>query len=83
MNTSTLARHTEVRLPAAPAAARSALGLLKQLRIGTLTLQCPDGQALQCGSGDAPHAGLRLNSWAVFGAVLRSGHEGGRHFTSD
>ena len=76
MNTSTLARHTEVSLPAAPAAARSALGLLKQLRIGTLTLQCPDGQALQFGSGEAPHAGLRLNSWAVFGAVLRSGDVG-------
>ena len=41
-----------------------------------MTLQCPDGEALQFGSGDAPHAGLRLNSWAVFGAVLRSGDVG-------
>ncbi|MBT9594452.1 MAG: class I SAM-dependent methyltransferase [Vitreoscilla sp.] len=76
MNTSTLARPTEASLPAASAAARSALGLLHRLRVGTLTLQCPDGQILQFGTGDAPHAGLRLTSWAVFGAVLRSGDVG-------
>lgn len=61
---------------AAPAAARTLLGLLRRLRVGTLDVQTPDGQLLRFGSGDEPRAALRLKDWSVCGRCLRSGDVG-------
>lgn len=59
-----------------PAAARAVLRLLQGLHTGTLTLQGPDGATAQFGSGQAPHAALRVKDWAVCGATLRRGDVG-------
>ncbi len=59
-----------------PAAARSVLKLLKNLRHGSLTLQLPDGSMHRFGSEDLPHATLHLNNWKVFSAALKSGDIG-------
>ncbi len=63
---------------AAPAAARAALGLLRQLRSGTLDLQLPDGTQMRFGSGakHEPRGAMRLRNWKVCGAALRSGDIG-------
>ena len=60
----------------APAAARAVLSLLRQLRVGTLDLQLPDGSQARLGPGGAPRAALRLHDWAVCRAVLKSGDIG-------
>jgi len=62
----------------APAAARAAFGLLRQLRSGTLELQLPDGAQAHFGSGDAhePRGAMRLRNWKVCAAALRSGDIG-------
>ena len=62
----------------APAAARAALGLLRQLRSGTLDLQLPDGTQMRFGSGakHEPRGAMRLRNWKVCGAALRSGDIG-------
>ncbi len=76
MNTTT-ASPSALSLPAnMPAAARQGLRLLQRLQHGTLHLELPDGQVLQLGSGQHPHASMRLHNWQVFGAVLRSGDIG-------
>ncbi|MDE3010625.1 MAG: class I SAM-dependent methyltransferase [Pseudomonadota bacterium] len=59
-----------------PAMARSGLRLLQRLEHGRLLLELPDGRSLQLGSGAQPVASMRLHSWKVFGAVLRSGDIG-------
>jgi len=69
-----------------PAAARTALRLLKELRYGVLTLQLPDGSHHRFGQIHAsdgtphatatPHATLILHNWKVFGATLKSGDIG-------
>jgi cyclopropane-fatty-acyl-phospholipid synthase len=59
-----------------PAAARSVLKLLKNLRHGSLTLQLPDGSMQRFGSESLPHATLHLNNWKVFSAALKSGDIG-------
>ena len=59
-----------------PAAARTVLKLLKNLRHGSLTLQLPDGSMHRFGSEDLPHATLHLNNWKVFSAALKSGDIG-------
>jgi cyclopropane-fatty-acyl-phospholipid synthase len=73
MNTTTLA----YALPeGAPSAARAALRLLKNLRVGTLDLQYPDGTQARFGSGAEPRAAMRLADWRVCTAALKSGDIG-------
>ncbi len=59
-----------------PAAARTVLRLLQNLRHGTLTLQLPDGSMQRFGQGDMPHATLNLHNWKVCAAALKSGDIG-------
>lgn len=83
MNTATAAPYA---LPAdAPAAARSALRLLQNLRHGALTLQLPDGTQRRYGehpqhttlhSPEHPAASITLHNWNVFAAALKSGDIG-------
>ena len=64
-------------LPAgAPAAARTALALLRGLRHGTLALQWPDGTVQRFGNGQSPHAAITLRNWNVCSAALKSGDIG-------
>lgn len=66
-------------LPAtAPAAARAVLRHLGALRIGTLSVQLPDGTRAHFGRGTEaqPRAAIRLLDWRVFGATLKSGDIG-------
>jgi cyclopropane-fatty-acyl-phospholipid synthase len=70
-------------LPAsAPAAARAVLRLLRQLQVGSLDLQLPDGTQMHFGSGDGqlhegePRAAIRLLDWSVCQAALRHGDIG-------
>ena len=77
MNTAT--RLAPASLPAtAPAAARAVFTLLRQLRIGTLDVQLPDGGQWRFGTGapDEPHAAVRLHNWRVCAATLKSGDIG-------
>ena len=60
----------------APAAARTALKMLRRLKHGTLTLQLPDGSLLRFGSGALPTASLHLHNWKPCAAALRSGDIG-------
>ena len=62
----------------APAAARAVLQMLRQLPVGTLDLQLPDGTQLRVGAGGvgAPQGAIRLFDWSVFGAALDSGDIG-------
>jgi cyclopropane-fatty-acyl-phospholipid synthase len=63
----------------APAAARTCLKLLQQLKHGSLTVQMPDGSMLhfgQASSEAAIHGNLNLHSWNVCAAALKSGDIG-------
>jgi cyclopropane-fatty-acyl-phospholipid synthase len=69
----------------APAAARSALRLLQNLRHGALTLHLPDGSQRRFGEHPQqsalhtphhPSASITLHNWNVFGAALKSGDIG-------
>jgi len=72
----------------APAAARSALRLLQNLRHGALTLHLPDGSQRRFGEHPQQHAlhalhtphhpsaSISLHNWNVFGAALKSGDIG-------
>ena len=64
------------RRAAQPRAARVVLGMLRRIPIGTLDLTLPDGSALRCGSGAAPHAMLAIHDWSACAAVLKSGDIG-------
>jgi cyclopropane-fatty-acyl-phospholipid synthase len=68
-----------------PAAARSALLLLQNLRHGALTLHLPDGSTRRFGehpqqhtlhTPNHPSASITLHNWNVFGAALKSGDIG-------
>ncbi len=80
MNTTTAPRQTSLlSLPAGlPAAARTVLRLLQQLRHGALTVQLPDGQLQHFGQAEAgaPSAVLHLHSWQPCAAALKSGDIG-------
>jgi len=79
MSRSTTTTAPPLTLPdSAPAAARAAFGLLRQLRTGTLDLQLPDGTLMHFGSGaeNEPRAAMRLYNWKVCSAALRSGDIG-------
>ena len=69
----------------APAAARSALRLLQNLRHGALILHLPDGSQRRFGEHPQQHAlhtphhpsaSITLHNWNVFGAALKSGDIG-------
>ncbi len=69
----------------APAAARTALRLLQNLRHGELTVQLPDGTQRRFGEHPQqnalpghhyPRAHLTLHNWKVFAAALKSGDIG-------
>ena len=62
----------------APAAARAVFQLMKNLRHGTLDVQLPDGSSAHFGSfaEGEPRAAIRLRSWSVCSAALRSGDIG-------
>ena len=77
MSISTASTASAFSLPAtAPAAARAMFRLLKQLQVGTLDVQLPDGGQAHFGSGQAPRGALRLHDWSVCGAALKSGDIG-------
>jgi cyclopropane-fatty-acyl-phospholipid synthase len=61
---------------AAPAAARAVFRLLRELRVGGLDVQLPDGTQAHFGSHDKPRAALRLVDWKACSAALRSGDIG-------
>ena len=68
---------TSIALPeTAPAAARAIFRLLRQLRVGTLDVQLPDGSMAHFGSGGEPRAALSLHDWSVCAAALKSGDIG-------
>jgi cyclopropane-fatty-acyl-phospholipid synthase len=71
---------TSFKMPAAaPAAARTCLKLLSQLKQGSLTVQLPDGSFRhfgQDGSQARMHASLILHSWNPCSAALKSGDIG-------
>jgi cyclopropane-fatty-acyl-phospholipid synthase len=74
MNSTTL---DSLALPAtAPAAARAVFRLLRELRVGSLDLQLPDGSQLRFGTQDKPRAALRLVDWRACSAALKSGDIG-------
>ena len=78
MSTTTTTSHASAyALPdTAPAAARAMFRLLKQLQVGTLDVQLPDGGQAHFGSGKEPRAALRLHDWSVCSAALKSGDIG-------
>jgi cyclopropane-fatty-acyl-phospholipid synthase len=74
MNTTTA---SPFALPAgAPAPARAVMQLLRQLRVGTLDVQFPDGSQARFGHTETPRAAIRLLDWHVCGAALKSGDIG-------
>ena len=77
MNTLTASTQTAQPLPErAPAAARTVLRLLQQLRHGALTLHLPDGSVQTVGDGQGPHLSLHMHNWKPFAAALKSGDIG-------
>ena len=58
-----------------PARARLILKMLAGLQHGALHLELPDGQSFRFGDHSSPVT-LRLNNWAMFDAVLKSGDIG-------
>lgn len=83
--TTTSSTHTAspLELPqSAPPAARAVFGLLRQLRMGSLDVQLPDGSQAHFGNiqdshePTAPRAAIRLHDWSVCGAALKSGDIG-------
>ncbi|MCY1163830.1 Tuberculostearic acid methyltransferase UfaA1 [compost metagenome] len=85
MNTATRTAQGMAFPKDAPAAARSALRLLQNLRHGALILQLPDGSQRRFGEHPQQHtlhtpkhpsASITLHNWNVFGAALKSGDIG-------
>jgi cyclopropane-fatty-acyl-phospholipid synthase len=62
--------------PQTPAAARAVLKLLSRLKVGTLDIQLPTGAQARFGSGEAPHASIRLLRWEVCQSALQRGDVG-------
>ena len=62
--------------PAAPAAARAVFRLLRELRIGSLDVQLPDGSQAHFGNATGPRAAIRLLDWRTCSAALKSGDIG-------
>ncbi len=79
MNTSTQTSFSPPALLAhAPAAAQAVFRLLKNLKHGTLDVQLPEGSHVRFGTpaGGELRASIRLRSWNVCGAALKSGDIG-------
>lgn len=77
--TSTHAPTTLVVPSDAPAAARTCLKLLQNLKHGVLTVQLPDGSMQRFGSVDTAgqlNGTLHIHDWAVCSAALKSGDIG-------
>ena len=74
MNTTTA--NTLQLPPAAPAAARAVLALLRGLKVGSLHVQLPDGSQARFGTQDRPAAAIRLLDWRACSAALASGDIG-------
>jgi cyclopropane-fatty-acyl-phospholipid synthase len=77
--TSTHAPATLVMPSDAPAAARTCLKLLQNLKHGVLTVQLPDGSVQRFGSVDTAgqlNGTLHIHDWAVCSAALKSGDIG-------
>jgi cyclopropane-fatty-acyl-phospholipid synthase len=74
MNSTTF--NTPALPAAAPAAARAVFRLLRELRVGSLDLQLPDGTQARFGHQDKPRAALRLVDWRACSAALKSGDIG-------
>lgn len=77
--TQTASPSLALSLPAsAPAAAHTVFRLLRQLRVGALDVQLPDGSQMHFGPGGthAPRAALRIHDWALCGRALKSGDIG-------
>ena len=72
--------HAAPALPqSAPAAARAVFRLLKQLQVGSLDVQLPDGSQAHFGGHGAlgePRAAIRLHDWSMCSAALKSGDIG-------
>ena len=62
--------------PQTPAAARAVLKLLSRLQVGTLDIQLPTGAQARFGSGEGPHASIRLLRWEVCQSALQRGDVG-------
>ncbi|MDB5854973.1 MAG: putative cyclopropane-fatty-acyl-phospholipid synthase [Herminiimonas sp.] len=67
--------HAGLQLDDVPSQARFALQLLSRLQHGALRLELPDGQSTVFGDGSYPVT-LRLLSWDLFNAALKSGDIG-------
>lgn len=76
---STVTTHSFEIPNGAPAAGRTCLRLLQQLKHGSLTVQLPDGSMQHFGQpsgGAAIHGSLNLHDWNVCAAALKSGDIG-------
>jgi cyclopropane-fatty-acyl-phospholipid synthase len=67
--------HTGLRLDGVPSQARFVLQVLSRLQHGALRIELPDGQSTVFGDGSYPVT-LRLQSWDLFNATLKSGDIG-------
>jgi cyclopropane-fatty-acyl-phospholipid synthase len=74
MNTTTA--HTFELPGAAPSAARAVFALLRELRVGSLDVQLPDGSQAHFGRAAGPRAAIRLLDWRTCSAALKSGDIG-------
>jgi cyclopropane-fatty-acyl-phospholipid synthase len=66
---------TGLQLDGVPSQARFVLQVLSRLQHGALRLELPDGQSTSFGDGSCPVT-LRLQSWDLFDATLKSGDIG-------
>ncbi len=68
--------HSTTQRASIPAAARTVFALLRQLQVGSLTVQLPDGSVQRFGHQASPHGTLLLRNWKPFAAALKSGDIG-------
>ena len=76
MNPSTTKYRADKAAQRPPAAARTVLQLLQNIRHGSLTLHLPDGSVQRFGDNASAHATLRLHNWNAFTGALKSGDIG-------
>ena len=57
----------------APAAATFIFGVLRGLKVGTLSLDLPDGSTRQFGTESTLAASLKIHDWRVFSRLLKGG----------
>jgi len=76
MNQTTAKHSADKAAQRPPAAARTVLQLLQNIRHGSLTLHLPDGSVQRFGDNASPHATLHLHNWNAFTGALKSGDIG-------